>query len=182
MTSIKTEHLLITKPNTDEYPAWAAAEIGLVDHTDLECAFRETLDHSLELLSGLDEEKLNYRYAEDKWTIREIWQHLIDTERVLSYRAMRYSRGDKTVLTGFNAENYTQAIRVASRPWREMIEEYRVLRQSTIQLFRSFSDEMLLQRGTAGKTEMTVRAVGFLIAGHDAHHLNTIRKKYLSAT
>lgn len=169
----------IIPPDSTEYPPWAAAEIALVQHTDLLSALREALDHSLDTLTGLNEQQLEFRYAEGKWSVREIWQHVIDTERVLSYRALRYSRGDMTVLSGFDAERYTQAIRNAPRPWNDLMEDYRTVRQATILLFNSLSNEMLLQKGQAGKSQMTTRALGFLIAGHDAHHLNVIRNKYL---
>ena len=170
---------IVAKPDPSEYPAWAQAEIALVEHTDLVSVLEECRNDSMAVLKGLDEAALRYRYAEGKWTIREIWQHIIDTERVLSYRAMRYSRGDQTVLSGFDAQKYTVASKPDERDWKAMLEEYAAVRTATICLFRSFDADMALLKGIAGRSEMTARAAGYLIAGHDRHHLNTIRTRYL---
>jgi hypothetical protein len=170
---------MINAPSPSDYPSWAAAEISLVDQEDLLKSLNDSRNKSIALLRGLDDNQLDFRYAEGKWSIREIWQHIIDTERVLSYRAMRYSRGDKTVLSGFDAEMYTKAIRRYQPAWSAVLEDYATVRSATVSLFGTFDEEMLAQRGQAGRSEMTVRSVGFLIAGHDIHHLRTIREKYL---
>jgi hypothetical protein len=169
----------ITKPNSSEYPEWFAEEIELVHYNDLIGGLSETLEISLSILKPLSDEKLNYCYEDGKWTIKEIWQHIIDTERVLAYRALRYARNDKTILQGFDHIQYTIESKTKFRPWNETLDEYVALRNSSIHLFKSFDEKMLLNKGTAGRSELTVRAVGYLILGHNIHHLNTINEKYL---
>jgi hypothetical protein len=174
-----SELRIITKPAPDEYPEWFAAEIEPVPYNDLLTGLSEAYTASYALLSGLDEEQLLFRYQEGKWTIREMWQHMLDVERVLSYRALRYARNDKTVLTGFDQEDYAIESRANKRRWSDMMEEYTHLRMASISLFNSFDGEMQMRRGTAGRSELTVRAIGYLVLGHDMHHLETVKNKYL---
>lgn len=172
--------LIITKPDRDEYPEWYAAEIELVPYTDLLDGIEESFLKTLDFLQTIPANKLNFRYLPDKWTIKEIWQHVIDCERVLSYRALRFSRGDSTVLHGFDQNMYAITSNANSRDWEALIQEYRSVRTSSIDLLNSFDEEMWMRRGTAGRSEVTVRAVGFLIVGHEIHHTRTIRERYLT--
>jgi len=172
--------IIITPPATDEYPEWFAGEIELVHYPELISGLQDMEGITLEMLGALTEEQLLFRYAAGKWTIKEMWQHVLDVERVLSYRALRFARHDQTVLHGFDHDNYVLESRANQRPWGDILEEFVDVRRSTIRLFKSFAPEMVMRIGTAGRSVLTVRAVGFLILGHNMHHLNTIRERYLT--
>ena len=169
----------ITKPERDEYPEWYAAEIELVHYTDLLSGMEDSFRQTIAFLRTLPADKLMYRYQPEKWTIKEMWQHVIDTERVLSYRAMRFARRDATVLHGFDQNKYAVESKANDRDWEEILQEYSAVRISSLMLFKSFNAEIFMYRGTAGRSEVTVRAVGFLIIGHETHHAKTIRERYL---
>jgi hypothetical protein len=170
---------MITKPEPSEYPAWAAAEIEGVHYDNLIVGLTDIVSQHMPLLRLFTPEELKRRYEPDKWTIPEIWQHILDAERVLAYRALRYSRQDTTVLSGFDSQQYVNLSLAAERNWEEMLDEYQTLRQSTIAMFKSFTQGMVLHTGTAGKSSMTVRALGYLILGHEIHHVKVIRERYL---
>jgi hypothetical protein len=169
----------ITKPFSDEYPEWFAAEIQLVHYNDLINGLHDSLNKSVKFLQHLTDEDLVYRYAPGKWSIKQMWQHVIDVERVLSYRALRYARKDETVLPGFDENKYVQVSNADHRNFKDIIREYSVVRDATLELFRSFTEAMFFYRGTAGKSNMTVRSVGYLILGHEIHHVNLINERYL---
>lgn len=133
----------------------------------------------IEALSSFPNEKLEYRYAEGKWTIKDILQHLIDAERVFCYRAMRFARNDQTPLPGFEQDDYVKVFDANHRDIKDMIEEFSHLRNSTIALFKSFDSESLKRIGTASNSPMSVRAIGYLFAGHVNHHLKVIKERYL---
>jgi hypothetical protein len=124
-------------------------------------------------------DKFDYRYAEGKWTIKEIIQHLIDCERIFSYRALRFSRNDKTPLPGFDEDSYNENTAGNLRSLQDLLTELAVVRQSTLSLFKSFSQEQLLRIGNASDKEISVRAIGFIILGHQKHHQHIFQQRYL---
>ncbi|NAY91025.1 DUF664 domain-containing protein [Muricauda sp. JGD-17] len=136
-------------------------------------------DAFLGFLNELSEDKLRYAYAEGKWTLSELIVHIIDAERVFQYRALRFARGDKTPLPGFEQDDYVPASEANGRKKQDLISEYKAVRESTIQLFKSLSNEMLGRIGVASGSEMSVRALGFIISGHQAHHLRIINERYV---
>lgn len=139
------------------------------------------IQHSFDLDSrerGLLEKLGDKRYAPDKWTVKDILQHIIDTERIQAYRALRFSRNDQTVLPGFDEELYGQNAKAAARSVEDLLEEMQAVRESTIRLFKSFNREMLLKEGICFKIPISVLALGFVIAGHSIHHFKVIREKY----
>jgi hypothetical protein len=131
------------------------------------------------LLKKIPQKKIDYAYAEGKWTIKELLQHIIDAERVFVYRALRFSRKDATPLASFDENNWAINSRAAERKWNDLVKEFRSLRKSTELLFESFNNEQLLSKGTASNHEINVLALGFVTAGHVAHHQNIIRERYL---
>lgn len=157
-------------------------------------SYIEEIGQELTILSGLDEigkeftdlvdslsaNQLNFAYAENKWTIKEIIVHLIDAERIFSYRALRFARNDQTDLSGFDENNYVPFSDANKRSKDDLIAECKAVRKSTLFLFQSFSDEMLLRMGTIGGNGMSVRALGFIILGHQKHHIKIIRERYLA--
>lgn len=170
---------IITRPASDEYPEWFAGEIELVQSDDLLATLGSSFTTTHTLLSSLDHETLRFRYQPEKWSIKEIWQHVIDCERILSYRALRYARGDSTVLAGFDENRYATASEADARDWEAILDEYAHVRTATLDLFRSFTPAMIGARGTAGRSNMTVRSVCCLILGHEIHHVATIEERYL---
>lgn len=131
------------------------------------------------LLRNLPIEKQNYAYAPGKWTLKQLIQHIIDTERIFIYRALCFARNDKTSLPGFDQDTFVANDTANQRDFLEMLEEMETLRESSIQLFKSFSKDALLRVGVASNNKMSVRALGYLFAGHQKHHVNIIKERYL---
>lgn len=117
-------------------------------------------------------------YAPGKWTVKDILQHIIDTERIFAYRALRFGRNDKTVLPGFEENDFAEEALAKGRTLEDLIEELKTLRQSSMQLFASFTDDMLQRTGTAFNSTISVLAVGFTLIGHQIHHLNVLKERY----
>lgn len=134
---------------------------------------------SLDLLKDLNQEKHEYSYAEGKWTIKEIIQHIIDAERVFNYRALRIARGDKTDLLGFDENKFVVNSQSKIRNYNVLLEEFISLRKTTIFLYESFATDTLVNLGTVAGNPMSVRAIGFITSGHLLHHLNVIKDRYL---
>ncbi|MGY0392414.1 DinB family protein [Bizionia sp. KMM 8389] len=127
----------------------------------------------------IPESKLEYRYMEGKWTIKEVLQHIIDTERIMSYRALCFARQDKASLPGYDENDYTATSFANRLTIAELLNEYSALRTANIALFKNFSNQMLMQIGTANNSPMSVRAIGFIIAGHEKHHIDVVKQRYL---
>jgi len=150
-----------------------AGVVGLIE------GLQDGMNAMITFYEGIEEGKHEYRYAEGKWTIKEIINHLIDSERVFCYRAMRFARCDKTNLSGFEENHYADASKANNRSLPSLLEEYRFVRQSTISLFNSFDNDMMLNKGLVGGGEVSVRALGFLIIGYEKHHKSVIIERYL---
>tara|TARA_B110000503_G_C7001101_1_gene351584 strand:- start:261 stop:812 length:552 start_codon:yes stop_codon:yes gene_type:complete len=131
------------------------------------------------LLRNLPVEKHNFSYAEGKWTIKKLIQHIIDTERVFSYRALCFARNDSSSLPGFDQDVFVDNDNANDRDYYDLLDEMAVLRKSSIQLYKSFSEEALLRIGVASDNRMSVRALGYLFSGHQMHHLNIVKERYL---
>jgi len=151
----------------------SATGLGIIEN------LQDSLIQFFELLSSLPEGKQLFAYAENKWTIKELVQHMIDAERVMSYRALRISRGDKTSLPGFDENDYVSNSNANLIPFVELLKEFSLVRKSSIAMFKGFTNEMLQCKGTASKTEISVRALGSILTGHVLHHLNIIKERYL---
>ena len=126
-----------------------------------------------------DNEFGNYAYKAGKWTIKELIQHIIDTERIFCYRALCFARNDKTALPGFDQDLFVANDNANKRDYQDLLDEMATLRQSSIQLFKSFSEDVLLRVGVASNNKISVRALGYLFSGHQKHHLNIIKERYL---
>lgn len=117
-------------------------------------------------------------YAPGKWTVKDIIQHLIDTERIFAYRALRFARNDKTLLPGFEQSDYAVTAEASCRELNDLLEEYFTVRDTTVQLFKSFTNEMLMREGQTASGTITVAGIGFAIAGHTKHHVEVLKEKY----
>lgn len=171
---MKSTHL-----NDNEYALFYKNYIKSLGEVDLFEVLNSSLEDTLTTLKNLPEEKLVYRYEIGKWTIKELIQHIIDAERVLSYRAIRFSRNDSTNLHGFDEDWYVDNSNGNDRDFDELLEEFINIRKASISLFKSFTNEMLVLKGTANGSVISVRALGFIIAGHHLHHLKVIKERYL---
>ena len=137
------------------------------------------VDDTVRLLQPLSEQQAGYRYAPDKWTVREVVGHVIDTERVFSGRALHFARRDPAPLPGFDQDPWVVEARSDERTLRSLLAEMGAVRRSTLALFRSFPADAWEPRGTASDVEFTVRAVLFIIAGHELHHRRVLEERYL---
>ncbi len=163
----------------DEYNPFYQTYINKAQNVELKQGLRESFAYVFEFLNTIPEHKLEFRYAENKWTIKEVIQHVIDAERIFSYRALRIARQDQTPLPGFEENNYVPASFANNRSRAELLADYKAVRQATVSLFDSFSNDMLLQMGTASNSPISVRALGFITIGHENHHCQIIIERYL---
>lgn len=131
------------------------------------------------LIKSLNEEQGNSAYAKNKWTIKELLVHVMDTERIFCERALRFARKDKTELPGFDHDIFVLNSNANQRTLKDILKEYKIIRKSTLALFKNFTPEMLEQGGIANGNKLTVHSIGFIISGHELHHLNVIKAKYL---
>ncbi len=134
------------------------------------------------IFGALDEEKSGYRYAEGKWTLKELLGHMVDTERIMAYRVLCMARGEKQPLPGFDENAYAEHAAYGSRPFADVLEEYRLVRGANLLLFRSFTEPMLGQVGNANGNNISARAMLYVLTGHEAHHLGIIRERYLAGS
>jgi hypothetical protein len=153
--------------------------INTVKEQDAIKALKKSTKDFKELLKKIPRKKIDYSYEEGKWTIKELLQHIIDAERVFAYRALRFARKDSTPLASFDEKAWAASAKVSSRKWHDIINEFKAVRKSTEILFASFDDDQLLSTGTASNHPINVVALGFIVAGHVAHHANIIRERYL---
>jgi len=169
---------IVELPKT-EYSSFYATYINALEDISLIEGLEKGLDTMVSFFSTIPVEKLEYRYAENKWTVKDIFLHLIDAERIFAYRALRIGRGDKTPLAGFEENDYVPNAMANNRTLESLITEFQFVRNSTLCLFKSFSDEQLAYLGTTSGYAISVRALGFILSGHQNHHLRIIEERYL---
>ena len=170
----------IPKPEPGEYPAYASMYIDLVPGDgDLLGPLARAGAATAELILALPETALLRRYAPGKWTIKEILVHVVDDERIYAYRALRFARGDLTPLPGFEQDAFAAASHANERPVSDILAEHAAVREATIALFRGLPDAALLRSGLADGKRFTVRALGYHMAGHEAHHVGIVEERYL---
>lgn len=167
------------RPNTSEYGSYYGRYINLVPDEDILDIMTKQNEILNAFFNKLTEEKSKYKYAEGKWNIREILGHIIDTERIFAYRALRISRNDKTALPGFEQDDYVPFSNHANTLLKNLSEEFFLLRKANLKLFESFTDEMWMRTGTASENPLSVKAAVYILAGHPMHHLNVIKERYL---
>ncbi len=167
------------KPDLSRVASSFHGYINLVPEDDILESFVNQSAAFIRFLDTIPSDKHDYRYAEDKWTIREVLQHVIDAERVFAYRALRFARFDKTVLQPFDENHFAATAQADRRTWEKLVEEFKVVRRSSELLFQSFSSEQLEGEGTAGTNPTYVLALGYTIIGHALHHINVTRERYL---
>lgn len=169
----------MSKPSPTSYPGYFQQYIDQVPEQDLFSAFENQLPLIKGFLWGISEEKSTYAYAEGKWTLKELLQHIIDTERIFAYRALCFARKEAASLPGFEENDYAAASNANARTWQSLVDEFMVVRQSTTMLFKSFSEEALAASGTANNNPTNVAAIGFINLGHFYHHKKVMEERYL---
>jgi hypothetical protein len=179
-TVVSPSRLIIARPKVGEYGPYYGRYISLVRGEDILSALDEQRRETLTLLSGRSEEDGNSRYAPDKWSAKEVLGHVCDSERVFAYRALCISRADQTPLASFEQDDYVRNGPFARVPFCDTIEDYIAVRRATITLFRSLDEAAWMRRGVANKNEVTVRALAYMIAGHELHHRAILEEKYFA--
>lgn len=165
-------------PAQDEFAPYYEGYVNLVRDSNIIDKLVQQGQQIYALIQQLNQEQATFRYATNKWSVKEVLGHLIDTERVMSYRALCIARGEKAPLPGFNQDDYVTQANFDERSMQSFSSEYDTQRHSTISLFNSFTDEQLLRKGTANNATVSVRALIYIIAGHEKHHLNILEEKY----
>lgn len=163
----------------NEYSKFNATYIKAIENVELFEELEISLHDFIKFVQNIPMDKFDYSYAEGKWTIKEIIQHIIDAERIFSYRALRISRNDKTPLPGFEENDYVVNTNAKSRSIQELLTEFSAVRLSNLLMFKSFSEEQLARIGIASEHEVSARALGFLIIGHMKHHQKVFAERYL---
>lgn len=170
----------LSELSKSEYPPYYEVYMsGLNPDIDLLEELEASHHYFIKFIQDIPMEKHDYRYDTGKWTIKEIIQHLIDSERVFAYRALRFSRNDKTELAGFDENHYAANCEANQRHLKDLLMEFSLVRHSTLALFKSFSEEVLLRNGIANGFSSTVRALGFVIIAHQEHHKKIFKERYL---
>ena len=169
----------MAKPDLATIPEWYHKYVNQIQEQDLNRAIQLNTQSSIQFLKSIPEEKWSHRYAEGKWSIKEMVQHIIDGERIFSYRALCFARGEKISLPGFEENDYAAASKADSRSKEELIEEFETVRKGIELLFASFDEEQLSSVGVANNNPISVNAIGFIIPGHVQHHINILKERYL---
>jgi hypothetical protein len=167
------------RPDLSRVPVFYHNYINQVPENDLLEAFNNQTPAFIEFIERIPAEKHDYRYADGKWTIKEVLQHIIDAERVFSYRALRFARKDPTFLPGFDENSFADNARAYKRDWKNLVEEFKALRMSSEYLFASFDEEQLDAAGTANNNSIYVLGIGYVVVGHAIHHSKVLRERYL---
>lgn len=170
---------MISLPEPSEYAPYYGAYIQKVPPGDVLQILEAQLSETLRLMTPLDEQKAEFRYAPGKWSVKEVLGHVSDCERVFAYRALRISRSDPTPLPGFDQDEYVKQSSFGRRGLDEIAAEFALVRKTTLALFRGCTPEMLLRHGVANGVPVSVRAIVYILAGHERHHIDVIRDRYL---
>ena len=171
----------MNRPETTEYADYYANYISKVPGSDVLSVLESQRLQMLQLFAGRSERDGSFRYAPGKWTVKEVLGHITDTERIFAYRALRMARADQTPLPGFEQDDYVRSGAFGDRTLAGLAEEFAAVRTASISLLRSFNEEAWSRRGIASQKEVTVRALGFMIAGHQIHHRIILEERYFPA-
>jgi hypothetical protein len=169
----------ITRPAPTEYDPYYERYISLVSTHDIVSTLQQQVQDTRTLLGSLTGQQGDFRYAPGKWSVKEVLGHMSDTERIMSYRAMRIARGDKTPIEGFEQDDYVPNGKFGRRTIPDLLDEFATVRNATVHLFRNVDAEAAERSGIANKKDITARALAYLIAGHELHHRRILQEKYL---
>jgi len=168
----------ISRPGSDEYAPYYDTYISKVPNQDLLQLLTEQIEETCMLLSKVPESGADAAYAPGKWTIKEVAGHMVDTERIMAYRLLRVARGDATPLPGFEQDDYVNAAGFQARTLASLVEEFRLARASTLALLQGLDGAALARRGVADGKTVSARALAYIIAGHERHHVGILQQRY----
>jgi hypothetical protein len=172
-------HAAAARPKAAEYADYYGRYISLVPEGDLVATLEQQFDETAALLGSIPEERAGHRYAEGKWSIRELVGHIVDAERIFSYRVLRIARGDQTPLAGFDQDPYVPAGEFDARSLADLVEEFTAVRRSTLALLRGLPAAAWDRTGIASDNPVSVRALAYIIAGHERAHVGVLKERYL---
>ena len=168
------------RPSKNDYAEYYHNYIQELESDNILEILEKQLNENLELFNTISEEKANTSYDAGKWSVKELLGHMIDTERIFAYRALCIARGEKQSLPGMEQDDYVKEAEFNKRSFKSLVDEYGLLRRSDLSLFHSFGEKELNKRGTANNSDVTVRAILFIIAGHELHHIKVLKERYLN--
>ncbi len=169
------------RPEPTEYSEFYANYVSKIPGADVLSVLESQRLQMLQLFAGRSERDGSFRYAPGKWTVKEVLGHITDTERIFTYRALRIARGDQTPLPGFEQDDYVRGGNFSGRTLVELAEEFGLVRLATVAFFKSLQKEAWQRRGVANEKEVTVRALAFIVAGHELHHRLILEERYFPA-
>jgi hypothetical protein len=173
--------LTVARPEPGEYAPYYDRYIALIPGSDILATLDAQRRDTMTLLCGRDEADGDFRYAPGKWSAKEVLGHVCDTERIFAYRALRIARADQTPIEGYEQDDYVRNGPFAQAPLPELIEDYIAVRRATLTLLRNLDEPAWTRHGVANKNEVTVRALAYIIAGHELHHRKILEEKYFAA-
>ncbi|MBS1842515.1 MAG: DinB family protein [Acidobacteria bacterium] len=171
----------VRRPQPDEYPSFFEKYVSLIQSDDIVGTLEAQRVQMVQLLGARSEREGNFRYAPGKWSVKEIIGHLSDAERIFAYRALRIARGDETPLSAFEQDDYIVTGKFNERTLADLAAEFLSVRMATMTMVQSFTEEAWGRRGTASEHPVTVRAMGYVIAGHEMHHRKILDERYFPA-
>lgn len=171
----------MTRLSSSEYASYYEKYVSLVPDGNICDILQNQMQATIGLLRGVSAEQADARYAPGKWSVKELVGHVIDAERIFAYRALRFARGDENPLSGFEQDPYVQNGNFANRTMQDMVEEYEHVRRGNVLLFRSFDETAWNRRGVASDNPVSVRALAYIMAGHELHHMQILRTRYLGS-
>ncbi|HZF38922.1 MAG TPA: DinB family protein [Blastocatellia bacterium] len=169
----------MTKPDSTEYAPYFEKYVSLVHEEEIVVTLGKQIESTLSLIRGLSAAQGDHCYAPGKWSVKEVIGHLIDAERIFAYRAMRFARNDATPLPGFDENSFVANAGFGSRSLADLADEFEHTRKSNVYLFKHLDGDSSLRRGAANNDEISVRAIAYIIAGHELHHMEILRTRYL---
>jgi uncharacterized damage-inducible protein DinB len=172
---------MITKPQPDEYAPFYANYVALAEkeNENILQTLAALQQSTFQTFSSVNLEKEDYAYAEGKWTIKQLLSHMIDAERIFAYRVLRLLRGDQTPLPGLDENAYVSNTNLTNQAFTNLAAEFKAVREANLYLFNTITDEQSLLTGTASNSKISVRALMYIIAGHELHHLKVLKERYL---
>lgn len=178
---MKANQLIVPRPESGEYAPYYDRYISLVATKDILATLERQLSETLSLFAGRGEPEGDLRYAPGKWSVKEVLGHLTDTERIFAYRSLRISRNDKTPMEGFEQDDYVRYGPFGHCRLADLVEEFASVRKATLLLFRRLDKAAWARQGVANRSDISVRALAYIIAGHELHHRKILRERYFSA-
>jgi uncharacterized damage-inducible protein DinB len=167
------------RPKVGDYAPYYSSYIDFYEDENILQVLEDQVKSSEIFFKNVTEEQENYSYAEGKWTVKEVLGHMIDVERIMAFRALSFARGEKQSLPGFEQDDYVAEADFSNRTLSDLFDELKAVRKSNIILFKSFDEKVLNRRGKANGVDVTVLALIYIIAGHEKHHIQILKERYI---